>query len=239
MKNYFFVLLVLFTTFSIKSQEINTSNEGGAWFTLLNNFQISEKIFFQNTLQFRFVNFIEKTRVFLIQPSVNYKFGGSIIAGIGYNYSNYSQQGVVLPTLDYENRIWQHITLLSNFNKVKMNQRFMFEERFMVRNISETKSYSNRFRYRINFDFNILKFKNYKYLLGRISDELRIRFTSGINNPTFDQNNFLTLLGYNLQKNSKLYLGYGRNYYHIIGDLYWGDNIFNLIFNYNFNFTKK
>ena len=119
-----------------------------------------------------------------------------------------------------------------------MNQRFMFEERFIKRNSGEN-DYLNRFRYRINLDFNLLKFNNNKYLMGRISDEIRICFTEGINDPNFGQNNFAALAGYPLLNNSKIYLGYGRNYYNAGGDNYWGDHILNVAFSYDFDFTKK
>lgn len=237
MKKYLLLLLFIFTIFKSNAQEIE-NNETGTWFTMTNNFKVSEKLNVASAIQWRLVDFMSYTRILIVEPSLNYKINDKITAGIGYNYSNYSLAGIRPPSLDYENRFTQHITLFSSFGKVKMNQRFMFEERFLVAN-NGNDGYANRFRYRINLDFSIVKFNNDKYLMGKVSDEIRIRFTEGINDPNFGQNNFATLVGYPLLNNSKLYLGYGRNYYNAGAGNYWGDNILNVLFSYDFDFTKK
>ena len=228
-----FVLLVL----SMQAQEVQ-DNEGGVWFTAINKFKFSEKVSVVSVAQWRFVEQMKYTRIFLVMPFINYKFSDKISAGLGYNYSNYSLAGIYPPSLDYESRIWQHVTLFSEFGKVKMNQRFMFEERFKTK-LNKDNVYTNRVRYRMNFDFNILKFKNNKYLLGNLSEEIRIRFSKGLSNPNFDQNNFIASLGYQLLDNSKLYLGYRHDYYNAGNGIYWGDHIFNVLYSYNFDFTKK
>lgn len=238
MKKYFLSLLFLLVVFSLKAQEIE-DNENGAWFTAVNSFKFTEKLSVVSIVQWRLVEKMDYTRVFLIMPFVNYKFNNKISAGVGYNYSNYSLVGIKPPGIDYETRFWQHVSLFSSLGKVKMSQRFMFEERFKV-NWNDEDSYANRFRYRINFDFNLFKFKNNKYLLGQVSEELRIRFGGGgVSDPTFDQNNFVASVGYKLLPNSKLYVGYGRNYYNAGNDVYWGDHTFNTVFSYNFDFIKK
>lgn len=183
-------------------------------------------------------DFASYTRIFLTEPSINYKFNDKITAGVGYNYSNYHLVGIRPPSVDYEKRFSQHITLFSIFWKIKMNQRFMFEERFLVKNSGDD-FYANRFRYRINLDFKIVKFNNEKHLLGKVIEEVRIRFAEGISDPNFDQNNFVPAVGYPLLDNSKIYMGYGRNYYNGGDSGYWGDHILNLAFNYDFYFTKK
>lgn len=237
MKKYILSLLLVIVLSNLNAQEV-TNNESGTWATAINKFKFSEKISFVSVIQWRFVDNMEYTRIFLTMPFINYKFSNKISAGLGYAYVNYSLAGIRPPTLDYENRFWQYFTLYSTLGKVKMNQRFMFEERFKTR-LSNENSYSNRLRYRINVDFNLLKFKNNKYLLGRVSEELRIRFNSGISDPNFDQNNFIASLGYQLFDNSKLYLGYRRDYYNAGNGIYWGDNVFDVWFSYNFDFTKK
>jgi len=223
--------------FSMQAQEVQ-NNEGGSWYTAINSFKFSEKVSAVSVVQWRFVERMKYTRIFLVMPFINYKFSNKISAGVGYNYSNYSSVGIYPSSLDYENRIWQHVTLSSDLGKVKMNQRFMFEERYKTKLNSE-ESYANRFRYRMNFDFNILKFKNDKYLLGRFSEEIRIRFSKGISDPNFDQSNFVASIGYPLLDNSKLYLGYRHDYYNAGSAIYWGDHIFDVLFSYNFDFTKK
>lgn len=237
MKKILFGLLLVLLIHKIQAQKIE-NNEFGTWLTLTNKFKISEKLVINNSVQWRLVDFLTHTRVFIFEPSINYSLTKSITAGIGYNYSNYSLAGIRLPTLDYENRFTQNINFMSTFGKVKMNQRLMFEERFTTKNNGEN-GYANRFRYRMSLDFNLLKFNNNKYLMGKVADEVRIRFTNGISDPTFGQNNFIALVGYPIVENSKLYMGYGRNYYNLGDGFYWGDHILNLIFSYDFDFTKK
>jgi hypothetical protein len=237
MKKALYGLLFILTINVINAQEIK-HNESGTWISVINKFKITENIYISNLLQWRLVDDMKHTRIFNVQPIVNFKLSNEITAGIGYDYSNYNLAGIILPTLDYENRFNQHITLFSILGNIKMNQRFMFEERFFKKQ-NGTEVYANRFRYRINLDFNIIKFTNNKYLTGRVSDEIRIRFTEGISDPIFGQNNFAVLTGYSLLKKSNIYIGYGRNYYNGGVSGYWGDNILNVLLNYDFDLTKN
>ena len=235
MKKYLFGLFLVLSLNNINAQEIDT-NESGSWYTLANKFKVTEKFYFSNVTQLRMVDFAEKSRIFLIAPGANYKIGKSLTASVGYMYLNFYQEGIRIHSVDYENRIWQAVSLSSTFGKVKMNQRLMFEQRYLTK-VSGAKAYQNRFRYRLNFDFNLFKLKNDKYILGKISEELRIRTGSGVNEPEFDQNNFGVFLGYKLLDNSKIYAGYQRDFYQI-GD-YWGDHLLHIMLTYDFDFTKK
>jgi hypothetical protein len=235
MKKYLFGLLLTLSLNNISAQEIDT-NETGSWYTLANKFKVTEKFYFSNVIQLRLVDFAENTRIFLVAPGANYKIGKSLTASAGYMYLNFHQEGIREPSVDYENRVWEAVSLSSTFGKIKMNQRLMFEQRNFSK-INGTTAYSNRFRYRINLDFNLFKLKNDKYILGKISEELRIRTGSGINEPEFDQNNFGLFLGYKLLDNSKVYVGYQRDYYKIPD--YWGDHLLHIMVTYDFDFTKK
>lgn len=110
MKKILFVTLFFVTIFKSVAQEIE-NNELGTWFTIANNFKITEKFYATSVVQWRLVDFLSYTRIFITEPSLNYKFSDKITAGLGYNYSNYSLVGIRPPLLDYENRFTQHITL--------------------------------------------------------------------------------------------------------------------------------
>lgn len=235
MKKYFLICLFTLIFQLINAQE-NKTNETGSWYTLVNKFKITDKLYVSNVTQFRLVNFIEDTRIFLMAPGLNYKLGKVITVSAGYIYLNFKEEGIRIPSVDYENRIWEAVSLSSSFGKIKMNQRFMLEQRYLTK-LDGSNLYQNRFRYRINLDFNLFKLKNDKYILGKISEELRIRSKSGFNEPQFDQNNFGIFLGYQLLDNSKIYAGYQRNYYKIPD--YWGDHLLHVMFTYDFDFTKK
>lgn len=234
-KNLIIIVLLLLSLNRLKSQEIET-NETGSWYTLINKFKVSDKFYFSLVSQLRLVNFAQTARIFIISPSVNYKISKSLTGSTGYMYLNFHQEGIRITSLDYENRIWEAISYSSTLGKVKVNQRLMLEQRYFTR-VNKTTAYSNRIRFRINFDFNLIKFKNDKYLLGKVSEEIRIRSKSGFSEPQFDQNNFGVFLGYELFDNSKIYAGYQRDYYQIPD--YWGDHLLHIIFSYDFDFTKK
>lgn len=235
MKKYFLIFLLAIVFQHIKAQEIKT-NEAGSWYTLVNKFKVTDKFFVSNVTQFRLVNYIEDTRIFLVVPGLNYKLGKGVITSAGYMYLNFNEKGIRIPAVKYENRIWEAVSFSSSFAKIKVNQRFMLEQRYLKK-LDGSQIYQNRFRYRINLDFNLFKLKNDKYILGKISEEIRIRSKHGFNEPAFDQNNFGVFLGYQLLDNSKIYAGYQRNYYKIPD--YWGDNLLHVIFTYDFDFTKK
>jgi len=235
MKKYFIALLFVLTIKSVNAQVVET-NETGSWFSLINKFKVSEKFYFSNVFQLRRVNFSETARIFLIAPGANYKIKKNLTGSVGYMYLNFYQEGIRISSLDYEHRIWEAISYSSTLGKVKIGHRFMLEQRYFTR-VSGTTAYSNRLRYRINFDFNLFKLKNDKYILGKVSEEIRIRSDSGFNEPEFDQNNFGVFLGYKLLNNSKVYAGYQRNFYQIPD--YWGDHLLHVIFTYDFDFSKK
>lgn len=240
MKNRLIYLTLVFTLL-ISSQSIGQStesNEAGSWYTMTNKFQITDDIYFLNVAQLRQVEFIDHTRIWLLMPTINYKPTSNVIVGAGYAYLDFLQEGIRPPTLDFEHRAVEHITLLSKFGNIKMNQRFMFEQRWKT-NLNHETSYANRFRYRINLDAKLIPLSNNKYILGRLSEELRMRFKSGFNAPEFDQNNFMALLGYELLPNSKIYMGYGRNLYQSGNGSYWGDHLLHVWFNYDFDLRKK
>lgn len=238
-KKLTFLTLVLTILISVQSfGQVTESNEPGSWFTMTNKFQLSDNWYFLSVAQLRQVEFIDNTRIWLLMPTINYKPTSNIIVGAGYAYLDFLQEGIRPPTLNFEHRAVEHITLLSKFGKVKMNQRFMFEQRWKT-NLDHVTTYANRFRYRINLDFNLIPLNNNKYILGRLSEELRMRFKSGYNAPEFDQNNFMAMLGYQLWDNSKIYAGYGRNLYQSGNGSYWGDNLLHVWFNYDFDLRKK
>jgi len=235
MKKYFLICLFTIIFQNINAQE-NKTNETGSWYTLVNKFKITEKLYVSNVTQFRLVNFIEDTRIFLVVPGLNYKLGKGVTASAGYMYLNFNEEGIRIPAVKHENRIWEAVSFSSSFGKIKVNQRFMLEQRYLTK-LDGSQIYQNRFRFRINLDFNLFKLKNDKYILGKVSEEIRIRSKSGFNEPAFDQNNFGVFLGYQLLDNSKIYAGYQRNYYKIPD--YWGDHLLHIMFTYDFDFTKK
>ena len=122
----------------------------------------------------------------------------------------------------------------------------MFEERVIdlinvnvTPNVIEGDKYVNRLRYRLQATTNLLKLNNDKYIMGKLTNEVRIRFANGITEPDFDQNNFEALMGYKLLDNSTIWAGYGRYYFRKSSTKYVSNNLLHITLSYNFDLTKK
>ncbi|WP_111706845.1 DUF2490 domain-containing protein [Lutibacter citreus] len=247
MKNILLGVIFIITFNSINAQETEILKDQGAWFTLINKVKLSNKFYFTNIFQQRRVDFLSKTKGYLFAPSINYKLTPNVSFGAGYMFYRYFPNGVSHSSIHKnENRYFQHLNLSSSAGVFKIANRFMFEERVIdlintnvTPNVIEGDKYVNRFRYRFRATTNLLKLKNNKYLLGRVSEEIRIRFADGITEPNFDQNNFEALLGYNLLSNSTIFAGYGRYYYMKNSSKYVSQNLLHITLSYNFDVSKK
>lgn len=245
-KKPIFFLLFLIITIRVSSQT-TVLKDVGFWFTMNNKVKITDKFYFNNELQFRRVDFVKNPQLFYVMPSINYKISNNVIVGAGYMFQRTSVYGESHPIITRdENRLWQYVTIKSKAGKATFANRFMFEERFKGRIIFEDdipyisgKVYAQRFRYRFSVSFNLFKLKNEKHILGKVTEEIRIRFNNGISDPNFDQNNFNVYLGYSLLDNSKIWLGYGKDYYKITSDVFWTINMLRISWNYDFDFSKK
>lgn len=237
-----FLIIITFTK-SIQAQEIEVYEESGAWLTLSNKIKINNKFYIGHVFQQRRVDFLKKTQGFLTAPSVNYKVTPNLTVGAGYLFyrffPNGKQQAVIKRD---ENRFYQHVTLASEMGKFSISNRLMFEERSLelisVGEISGKKKF-NRLRYRFEATTNLFKLRNNKYIKGKLSNEIRVRFGTGLTNPDFDQNNFAVLLGYKLLKNSSIWAGYGRYYFKKREKTFISNDLMYLTFAYDFDLRRK
>lgn len=247
MKIFLLGLVFLLAFNNLNAQETEILKDQGAWFTFINKVKLSEKIYFVNVSQQRRASFLKETKGFLFAPSINYKLSNNVSLGVGYLFYRYFPNGVSHSSIHKnENRFFQHITLSSEIGKFKIANRLMLEERVIDQintnvtpNVIEGDKYVNRFRYRFRATTNLLKLKNNKYILGQISEEIRIRFIGGITEPDFDQNNFEALLGYKLLSNSTIFAGYGRYYSRKNSSKYVSQNLLHVTLSYNFDVSKK
>lgn len=228
---------------TVNAQEPEVYKDNGSWLTLVNKFKITDKFYVGHLFQQRRVDFLNKTQAFLTAPSVNYKLTDNVTVGAGYMLYRYFPNGKLQASITRdENRFFQHITLASQVGKFKLNNRLMFEERELELvaegKISGTKKF-NRLRYRFEATTNLFKLKNEKNIMGKLSNEIRIRFATGITNPDFDQNNFAVLLGYKLLKNSSIWAGYGRYYFKKNSSAFVSNDLLQITLSYDFDFTKK
>lgn len=240
------VLIVSMLWISISHSQNNVETEGAFWFTMSNKIKLSEKFYLDNLLQIRRVDFLESTKILFDRVGVNYKLNTHFLFGVGYFYQQSHAYGTFHPAITRkEHRLWEAVTIKSKIGNAKLANRFVFEQRFKDKIIIDGDSheisgnvYSHRFRYRLLLSFNLFKLKNGKHILGIVADEIRIKSDGGFSDPSFDQNNFDMLIGYELLKNSKVWIGYARNYYKINSSNFLAENTLRINFSYDFDFTK-
>jgi hypothetical protein len=243
------LVLGLFILIAINNITAQTEilKDNGAWLTFSSKVTVSDKFFISNVFQQRRSDFLANTQGFFITPSLNYKITKGISVGVGYIYYKGFPEGAAHAPIHWaENSWYQSVSVSSSVGKINLNQRFMFEERTIdlidanfSPNVIDGKKHVNRFRYRLQASFKMFKLKNDKFIMGKLSNETRIRFSDGVSNPDFDQNNFCALLGYKLLNNSSVWMGYGRYYYKLNSSKYVASNLLHLNISYNIDLRKK
>ena len=237
----------LFTAISSITAQTEILKDNGSWLTLSSKITVSDKFFVSGVYQQRRVDFLANTQGFFLTPSLNYNLTKGISVGVGYIYYKGFPEGVSHAPIHWtENSLYQTVSVSSSVGKINFNQRFMFEERTIdlinttvTPNQVEGNKHVNRFRYRLQASFNMFKLKNDKFIMGKLSNELRVRFSDGVANPDFDQNNFCALLGYKLLDNSSFWMGYGRYYYKKNSSQYVASNLLHMNLSYNIDLRKK
>ncbi|MFV8375180.1 DUF2490 domain-containing protein [Flavobacterium sp. LB1P71] len=151
--------------------------------------------------------------LYVIRVQGRYKINDHLETGIGFVHFSVATQE---PKLNYdfnipEYRGQQDITWKQEVDKITFNQRFQLEERF-IHNASKQELLSGttftwRFRYRIQGDYNFWKKEN-QFLKAIVSDEIMINFGKKIIKNTFDQNRIYGAIQYGINKNFAVELGY-------------------------------
>ncbi|MFV8466886.1 DUF2490 domain-containing protein [Flavobacterium sp. LB1P62] len=151
--------------------------------------------------------------LYVIRVQGRYKINDHLETGIGFVHFSVATQE---PELNYdfnipEYRGQQDITWKQEVDKITFNQRFQLEERF-IHNASKQELLSGttftwRFRYRIQGDYNFWKKEN-QFLKAIVSDEIMINFGKKIIKNTFDQNRIYAAIQYGINKNFAVELGY-------------------------------
>lgn len=211
---FLFIALIGFNA-SICSQNKVTKNEG-AWFTVSSKFVLSNKVSSNFVFQKRRLNFLQNSQAFLISPSLNYKLTNNLSVGVGYLKFTTLPSTSTFSIRKNENRFFQDFLFISSNEYFKTSNRFRFEQR-KIEKLENNKvmgyKKANRMRYRFELSKKLFTLKNEKDIIGKFSNEIRIRFQEGLTAPEFDQNNFALLIGTSITQNGKVWLGYGNYFF--------------------------
>lgn len=96
----------------------------------------------------------------LLRPAVNFHLNDKISFTFGYSYyANYPYSTYPIRFQNWEHQVWQQVQLTQQLGRVRVQNRFRMEERYIARIIADdtdpsqgsldTYAYQNRFRYRV------------------------------------------------------------------------------------------
>lgn len=191
----------------------------GNWLMYFGTYQFNEKISLHYETQLRNYELTSNFNQLLPRIGINYHIDDQTIITAGYAF---------IPTqkeidkgwndnLETENRIWEQFILRNSIGNIKIRHRYRLEQRWIKSRLSNhiyptTKStYKNRVRYMLSLRLPISK-KEYFPIFLSLYDEIFLNISS---NP-FDQNRLFSALGFQINKELNIQLGYLR---HRLGNL--------------------
>ncbi|WP_159636472.1 DUF2490 domain-containing protein [Sphingobacterium composti Ten et al. 2007 non Yoo et al. 2007] len=197
-----FLLFTLSICISSQAQSLN------GWLIYFGNTQIKDSKFsLHHELQLRDYKIIGDHNQTLIRIGGQYQFKPYFQATLGYGFIHTEAEGT--PNNPFaEHRIYQEGMFSHGILNSKLRHRIRLEERFI-----ENQDFRGRFRYCLfadiplnakQFDKNGLYLALYDEIFLNISDEESIK--------AFDRNRAYSGLGYKLQQNLGLQLGYMRQH---------------------------
>jgi len=179
------------------SQESNLGN----WFMYIGNKKINSNWNIHNEIQYRNYNAIGDLEQLLLRTGIGYNLtpnNNNLLLGYGFIRS----ENYVLPDKklgNNEHRVFQQFITRQTFNRVSLQHRYRFEQRFLEND------FKLRFRYFLSVNVALSKptiEKNTFYLSAY--NEIFIQS----NNNLYDRNRLYAGLGYAINKDFKIELGY-------------------------------
>ncbi len=143
----------------------------------------------------------------LLRTGLGYTFNegnNNFLIGYGYILSENYVDNSDNKTSINEHRIFQQFTSKQNVGIIKINHRYRFEQRFVE------EDYKMRFRYFLSLNIPLVEADNdSKHLYLSAYNEIFLNTESSI----FDRNRLYGGIGYHLNKNIRLELGYMNQFF--------------------------
>ena len=212
-----FLLIGIFNSFG-QNNRLNTCNNIG-WFNYFGTFKVSEKVGIHTEYQWRRENTIKNWQQSLLRVGLNYHLNPRVLFRAGYDWVEtfpYGEYPINSLGRDFtEHRIYEMIQLTHKEGAIDFSHRFMLEQRFVGKYSSINQStediflFLNRVRYLLKLQIP-LKGKEIKDKTPYVSfyDELFVGFGKNVTANIFDQNRIGFLVGYRLNKNTRIEGGY-------------------------------
>lgn len=184
------------------SQDSNLGN----WLIYIGNKKLNSKWNIHNEVQYRNYNAVGDLEQLLLRTGVGYNITekNNILLGYGYILSeNYVGNTDDKASVN-EHRIFQQYTTKQSIGKVKLSHRYRFEQRFVE------EDFKLRFRYFLSLNVPLKNNESGEspfYLSAY--NEIFLNSKSSI----FDRNRVYAGLGYNVNKNVRIELGYMNQFF--------------------------
>ncbi len=192
------LLILLFVAVSSFAQSANTGN----WMAYFGNQAFNKKWNLHSEIQYRSYNFIGDTQQLLLRTGLGYNFSeknNNLLLGYGFiNTQNYVANSDDKVDFD-EHRIFQQFITRQSFGRIFTQHRYRTEQRF----------YNDSFRFRFRYFLSINIPITHKTMASQavylsMSDEMFINAKANV----FDRNRLYGGLGYVINKNLRVELGY-------------------------------
>ena len=204
-KRIFYLICIIFISNNIKGQ-IPAENELGNWLMYFGTHKISEKYSLHYETQLRNYEIISNFNQLLPRVGLNYHIDESSIVTAGYAFiptQNEFDKGWGKEMIT-ENRIWEQFILRNSINRIKIRHRYRLEQRWVK--AGDITTYKNRARYMFSVKLPISKNEESPLFIS-LYDEIFLNISD---NP-FDQNRLFAALGYQVNKQMNIQLGYLRH----------------------------
>lgn len=221
------ILLVLNLSATHAQAQKVISNQTHGWLMYFGNHKLADKVTLHTEYQWRRADVISKDQQSLYRLGVDYKFKDNVTLTAGYAYivtHPYGEQPV--PDKFHEHRIWQTVTVTQRVGIVHLNHRYRLEQRWLENRVknsagefeSDGYTYRDRIRYRIMATVSLTK-KNLDpgCLFASAYDEVFVQFGKNFDRNYLDQNRISVTIGYVINANCNIQVGY-LNQYIIKGD---------------------
>ena len=149
----------------------------------------------------------------LVRPGLLYALTDQQSVGAGYTYFATWEQAEAVETFVPENRIFEQYTHELKKGRLKINNRFRLEQRFIQKTDGDV--FAQRFRHQLQARFRLTadsEFKNGLYVNIQNEIFLNVQNQNNINNHFFDQNRPYLGMGYRISKKLEIELGYYHRY---------------------------
>ena len=203
--NFFKVVsfLLLCTAPLVSAQETG-EDEWGAWYMYFGTNQVTDKLSIHTEAQFRFYEVASNFNQLLLRTGLNYHINDNAIATFGYAFIGTDNTYLEFPGEEdsQEHRIFQQFILKNEVGKVKFEHRYRLEQRFISTQFDDFTEHRARYRLQLTYPITEHWFIN-------AYDEVFIN----LQEPIFGQNRLYGALGYKVNADLSLQLGYLKNHF--------------------------